>query len=66
MEEEKRKLELKERERAIHAIVNKHNMSTQGHTATGAVSSLPKPNLNSTLTVEQPINNQEKMPNPDS
>lgn len=66
IEEEKRKLELKERERAIHAIVNKHNMSTQGYTATSAVSSLPKPNLNSTQPVEQPVNSQEKMPNPDS
>lgn len=66
IEEEKRKLELKERERAIHAIVNKHNMSTQGYTATSAVSSLPKPNLDSTQPVEQPVNSQEKMPNPDS
>ncbi|XP_062586350.1 inner centromere protein-like [Saccostrea cucullata] len=66
MEEEKRRQELKEREKAINAIVNKHNMAAQSVPATSVVSGMPKPNLNSTLTVEQPINSQEKIPNPDS
>ncbi|XP_056016768.1 inner centromere protein-like [Ostrea edulis] len=61
LEEERRRQELKERERAIQSIVNKHNMVA--HTV---ITELPKPNLNSMLTVEQPINSQEKMPNPDS
>ncbi|XP_061195586.1 inner centromere protein A-like [Saccostrea echinata] len=66
IEEEKRRQELKERERAINAIVNKHNMYAQSVPVTSVISGMPKPNLNSTLTVEQPINSQEKMPNPDS
>ncbi|XP_056013682.1 inner centromere protein-like [Ostrea edulis] len=61
LEEERRRQELKERERAIQSIVNKHNMAA--HTV---ITGLPKPNLNSTLTVEQPINSQEKMPSPNS